>query len=201
MPDDRNSPKQVSSGGRERILEQAEELFRSRGYNTVTMREIADAVGIRQASLYYHFPSKEQLFVAVNERLFERHRLGIEQVITQNGDDLRSQLYAIARWFLSQPPIHFLSMVHTDMPLLDAENTARLTADSSRCIFEPICKIFNQAQQRGEIRQVRPQLLAGFFLSVIESLPLASTFVDGVPKEAIVNEMISVLWEGLKIER
>ncbi|MBD2198187.1 MULTISPECIES: TetR/AcrR family transcriptional regulator [Calothrix] len=200
MPDDRNSPKQVSSGGRERILEQAEELFRSRGYNTVTMREIADAVGIRQASLYYHFPSKEQLFVSVNERMFERHRLGIEQVIGKNEENLRSQLHAIARWFLSQPPIHFLSMVHTDMPLLDAENTARLTACSSNCIFEPICQIFTQAQQRGEIRQVRPQLLAGFFLSVIESLPLASTFVDDVPKEAIVNEMILVLWEGLRIE-
>ncbi|BAY26867.1 TetR family transcriptional regulator protein [Calothrix sp. NIES-2100] len=198
MPDDRNSPKHVSSGGRERILEQAEELFRSSGYNTVTMREIADAVGIRQASLYYHFPSKEQLFVAVHERLFERHRLGIQQAIAQNGDDLRSQLYAIAAWFLSVPPIHFLSMVHTDMPLLDAENTARLSACSSRCIFEPICQVFAQAQQRGEIRDVRPQLLAGFFLSVIESLPLASTFVDDVPKEAIVNEMISVLWVGLK---
>ena len=198
MPEDRNSPKQVSSGGRDRILDRAEELFRSRGYNTVAMREIAQAVGIRQASLYYHFPSKEQLFVAVNERLFERHRLGIQQAIEQNGNDLRSQLHAIAGWFLSQPPIHFLSMVHTDMPLLDAENTARLTACSSHCIFEPICQIFTQAQQRGEIRDVRPRLLAGFFLSVMESLPLASKLVDAVPKEAIVNEMISVLWEGLK---
>jgi AcrR family transcriptional regulator len=200
VPDDRNSPKQVSSGGRQRILDEAEELFRRRGYHTVTMREIAQAVGIRQASLYYHFPSKEQLFVAVTERLFERHRVGIEQAIEQNEDDLRSQLHAIAAWFLSRPPIHFLSMVHTDMPLLDAENTAKLSAYSSDCIFEPICQIFAQAQQRGEIRDVRPQLLAGFFLSVIESLPLASTLVDAVPKEAIANELISVLWEGLKYD-
>ncbi|MDZ8056598.1 MAG: TetR/AcrR family transcriptional regulator [Aulosira sp. ZfuVER01] len=198
MPDDRNSPKQVSSSGRERILEEAEQLFRTRGYNTVAMRDIANAVGIRQASLYYHFPSKEQLFVAVNERVFERHRFGLQQAISENADNLRSQLAAIGTWFLSQPPIHFLSMVHTDMPLLDEENTARLSACSTKSIFEPICQIFAQAQQRGEIRDVRPQLLAGFFLSVMESLPLATTLAVTVPKEIIVNEMISVLLDGLQ---
>ncbi|MDZ7961331.1 MAG: TetR/AcrR family transcriptional regulator [Aulosira sp. DedQUE10] len=197
MPDDRNSPKQVSPGGRERILDEAEQLFHARGYNTVTMKDIANAVGIRQASLYYHFPSKEQLFVAVTERMFERHRLGLQQAIYENGDNLRSQLYAIGAWFISQPPIHFLSMVHTDMPLLDAENTARLAACSSQCIFEPICQIFAQAQQRGEIRNVRPQLLAGFFLSVMESLPLSTTLANAAPKEFIVHEMISVLLDGL----
>ncbi|BAY99218.1 TetR family transcriptional regulator protein [Tolypothrix tenuis PCC 7101] len=197
MPDDRNSPKQVSSSGRERILDEAEHLFHTRGYNTVTMRDIAQAVGIRQASLYYHFPSKEQLFVAVTERMFERHRLGLQQTISENEDNLRSQLSAVGAWFISQPPIHFLSMVHTDMPLLDAENTARLSACSSECIFDPICQIFAQAQQRGEIRNVRPQLLAGFFLSVIESLPFATTFANAAPKEFIVNEMIAVLLDGL----
>ncbi|OUL33425.1 TetR family transcriptional regulator [Nostoc sp. T09] len=198
MPDNRRAPKQASSSGRDRILDEAEQLFRKRGYNTVAMRDIANAVGIRQASLYYHFPSKEQLFVAVNERMFERHRWGLQQAIHQNEDDLRSQLHAVGAWFLSQPPIHFLSMVHTDMPLLDEENTARLSACSSQFIFEPICQIFAQAQQRGEIREVRPQLLAGFFLSVIESLPLATTLPDAAPREVIVNEMISVLWDGLK---
>ncbi|BAY09412.1 TetR/AcrR family transcriptional regulator [Calothrix sp. NIES-2098] len=200
MPDDRNSPKQVPSSGRERILDEAEQLFRARGYNSVAMRDIAQAVGIRQASLYYHFPSKEQLFVAVTERMFERHRLGIQQAIGEHEDNLRSQLSAIGAWFISQPTIHFLSMVHTDMPLLDEENTARLSACSTKCIFEPICQIFAQAQQRGEIRTVRPQLLAGFFLSVMESLPLAATLADAVPKQTIVNEMISVLLDGLKLQ-
>lgn len=198
MPDDRISPKQVSSSGRDRILDEAEQLFRTRGYNTVTMRDIANAVGIRQASLYYHFPSKEQLFVAVNERVFERHRLGLQQAIAQNEDDLRSQLHAIGTWFLSQPSIHFLSMVHTDMPLLDEENTARLSASSYKSIFEPICQIFAQARQRGAIRDVRPELLAGFFLSVIESLPIATTLPDAASEQVIVNEMISVLLDGLK---
>jgi AcrR family transcriptional regulator len=46
---------------REEILDAAAELFTSRGYAATSTRTIADAVGIRQASLYYHFGNKEEL--------------------------------------------------------------------------------------------------------------------------------------------
>jgi AcrR family transcriptional regulator len=46
---------------REEILDAAAELFTSRGYAATSTRTIADAVGVRQASLYYHFDSKEEL--------------------------------------------------------------------------------------------------------------------------------------------
>jgi len=49
--------------GRDRILDVA--LFQERGYTAVAMRDIAEAAGMRTASLYYHFPSKEELFVSV----------------------------------------------------------------------------------------------------------------------------------------
>ena len=46
---------------REEILDAAAELFTSRGYAATSTRMIADAVGVRQASLYYHFTSKEEI--------------------------------------------------------------------------------------------------------------------------------------------
>jgi AcrR family transcriptional regulator len=46
---------------RRAILEAAASLFRQHGYAEVSLRHIADVVGIRTASLYYHFPSKESL--------------------------------------------------------------------------------------------------------------------------------------------
>ncbi|WP_017317811.1 TetR/AcrR family transcriptional regulator [Mastigocladopsis repens] len=203
------SPKETSCGGRSRILNEAERLFRTRGYNAVTMRDIAYEVGIRQASLYYHFPSKEQLFVAVTEQMFERHRTGLQQVIHDAGGDLRaplrrallrSQLHAASRWFLSQPPIHFLSMVHMDLPLLGEENIKRLAACAQQSMFEPIRQVFVQAQERGEIRNARPELLAGFFLSVMESIPYVKTVPGSAPGEVMVDEMISILLDGLKPE-
>jgi AcrR family transcriptional regulator len=46
---------------REEILDAAAELFTSRGYAATSTRMIAGSVGIRQASLYYHFANKEEL--------------------------------------------------------------------------------------------------------------------------------------------
>lgn len=45
--------------GREEILDAAAELFSQNGYAATSTRAVALAVGIKQASLYYHFPSKE----------------------------------------------------------------------------------------------------------------------------------------------
>ena len=46
---------------RERVLAAAAKIFVERGYAGTTMRAIADDVGLKAGSLYYHFPSKELL--------------------------------------------------------------------------------------------------------------------------------------------
>lgn len=52
-------------GTREIILQCARELFMERGYNSVSMRDIAEAAGIRVGNLTYHFPRKELLVEAI----------------------------------------------------------------------------------------------------------------------------------------
>lgn len=46
---------------RDEILDAAAELFTTRGYAATSTRSIAEAVGMRQASMYYHFARKEDL--------------------------------------------------------------------------------------------------------------------------------------------
>ena len=48
---------------REQILEAAAELFVSQGFAATSTRAIADRVGIRQASLYYHFAGKDDILL------------------------------------------------------------------------------------------------------------------------------------------
>jgi AcrR family transcriptional regulator len=50
---------------REEILDAAAELFTSLGYASTSTRRIADAVGIRQASLYHHFATKDDILDAL----------------------------------------------------------------------------------------------------------------------------------------
>jgi AcrR family transcriptional regulator len=45
------------------------ELFTEQGYERTTLREIAQRLGIKQASLYYHFPSKDALLAGIVEDL------------------------------------------------------------------------------------------------------------------------------------
>ena len=47
------------------VLDAAARLFRGKGYASTSMRDIAAASGMLPGSLYYHFPSKEALLVAV----------------------------------------------------------------------------------------------------------------------------------------
>lgn len=52
---------------KQKIVEKALELFSARGYDSVSVGEIAAAVGIRAPSLYNHFSSKQAIFCAIVE--------------------------------------------------------------------------------------------------------------------------------------
>lgn len=54
--------------GRERLLDQAAGLFLQHGYAETSLRHIAAAAGMQPASVYYHFASKDDLFIAILER-------------------------------------------------------------------------------------------------------------------------------------
>ena len=54
---------------RDRILEVALDLFIEEGYEKVSLREVAERVGVTKAALYYHFSSKEEILKALVEPL------------------------------------------------------------------------------------------------------------------------------------
>lgn len=67
-----------SADTRTRIRQVAIELFSAQGYEQTSLREIADRVGLTKASLYYHYPSKQALLLAVVEPLISDWRTSIE---------------------------------------------------------------------------------------------------------------------------
>ena len=118
---------------RERVMDTAERLFARKGYNAVTLRDIAAEIGIHHTTLYHHVPGgKEQLFIDVVERNFEHHRRGLTQAIAGAPSDIRLQLRAIADWLLSQPPMDLVRMVYSDLPAIDPAQADRRRRASNR---------------------------------------------------------------------
>jgi TetR/AcrR family transcriptional regulator len=66
MPARTPAPRKLPAApGREGILAAALPLFAAAGFHGVSMREVAAAARVTPAALYYHFPDKEQLYLAL----------------------------------------------------------------------------------------------------------------------------------------
>lgn len=68
------------------ILEEAVPLFARRGYNAVSMRDLAEAAGIRAPALYNHFKNKEALYLAAVSHAFARQAAALNAVFTSDAE-------------------------------------------------------------------------------------------------------------------
>lgn len=70
--------KQEDTG--EKILDKALELFSAKGYDSVSVGEIAKAVGIKAPSLYNHFPSKQAIFNAIVDSTAAKYEADTDKI-------------------------------------------------------------------------------------------------------------------------
>lgn len=68
----RKPAKPTKVNRREDLLRVAGQLMASKGYEGSSMRDIAAAVGMLPGSVYYHFPSKEALFVELHHSIVDQ---------------------------------------------------------------------------------------------------------------------------------
>ena len=76
---------------REQIIEESLSLFSQRGFDAVSVKEIANAVGIKAPSIYKHFKSKQDIFNAILDESNRRYAL---QTAALNMDGLDPQMDA-----------------------------------------------------------------------------------------------------------
>jgi TetR/AcrR family transcriptional repressor of nem operon len=79
----------------ERILDIAERLVQTRGFNNFSYADIADELGITKASLHYHYPGKAELGRALIGRYAARFGEALERIVRDHGD-ARARLEAYA---------------------------------------------------------------------------------------------------------
>jgi len=69
-----------SEGRRQELIEKSALLFRQKGYDNTSVRDIAAAVGIQSGSWFYHFKTKQDILVAVMEQGMTRSLADIEAI-------------------------------------------------------------------------------------------------------------------------
>lgn len=98
----------VEKNTKQRILEESLKLFSEKGYEGVSMREIAAAVGIKGASIYNHFKGKEDVFQGIFEEMTRRY------------DDMAAML-AIPTEKTTEAAIRFVGLGEQEMTQLAKE--------------------------------------------------------------------------------
>ncbi len=190
------------SHSRVRVLDAAEKLFMERGYASVTMRDIADALGVKQAALYYHVPNgKEQLYREVVARHMIHQREGLEKVIAAARPELEAQLNAITDWLVEQGPVDLMRMVRSDAVQISDSYAEELIHQVDQAMMQPIIKVIKAAQARGEVRRIVPEMVAGMLLALTNwAVYFDSTSRFSVSSKVMMRQVIELMLNGI-IER
>src|SRR5579863_1475647 len=83
-----DTPVPADISTQERVLDRAAELFWKKGYAATTTREIAASLGIRQASLYHHVASKEDLLFQLCVTSLEQFLRDVQAALEKPGPPL-----------------------------------------------------------------------------------------------------------------
>ena len=169
---------------KQKILEKALELFSTQGYDSVSVGEIAKAVGIKAPSLYNHFPSKQAIFDAIMESTAAQYEADTDQinihvqnaeqdipVFTEISEDaLFEKVRQIFEYSLHNEAISRFRRMMT----LEQFRSPELAALFSRRYVERIVDyhagIFRALIAAGEIRAADPDTLAMMYVAPVLTL-------------------------------
>jgi len=189
----------VNSKARENVLKAAERLFVERGYEAVTIKDIAKAAGIHHASLYHHAPGgKSALYVEVMTRYMENYRAGIETALQNSPDDLQKQLQNIATWIVSHPPIDIIRLTTSDLPAIEEEKADRISNLAFEATLMPILGVLENARRRGQITHENLGNIAGAIFTAIEGIHAIPDRYVNRSRQFMADELIEVFIRGIQ---
>ena len=180
-------------------------LLSEKGFDAMTVDEVAAEVGIAKASLYKHFSSKEELACAAMVQAMQKAEAFLEELSQTDVTDSTAcvplnKLMATTRWTLQLK-------LAGEMPTLPSHNsTLRATLMASRPYMDGLMKVSEvlggwivQAQQDGYINASLPPLAVLYTIyaracdPVVEFLKMSELHTD----EEIIDIIMTTCFSGL----
>ena len=182
-------------------------LLAEKGFDAMTVDEVAAEVGIAKASLYKHFNSKEELACAAMVQAMEKAQAFLEELQAQSNlsegqsaGKALNKLRATTRWTLELK-------LAGQMPTLPSHNSSlRATLMASRPYMDGLMNVSDllgawivQAQKEGDIQTALPPISVLYTLyaracdPVVEFLKMSELHSN----EEIIDMVMSTCFEGL----
>ena len=129
----------------DRLLNVAAELFSAQGYAGVSMRDIARAMGITQAAIYHHFPSKDALYIAAITFVFEQHTLEIsEQMSAIDSPSRQLELMVSAMLEAMEEDPRFRRIYLRELLEGDEQKLAAIAENAFPAFYEPLYELMGE---------------------------------------------------------
>ena len=189
---------QMLQAREEAIIRAVNQLLAEKGFDAMTVDEVAASVGIAKASLYKHFPSKEDLACAAMVAVMHR----AQDFLKTLADDQSplEKLRAVVRWTMELK-------IGGEMPSLPSQNSSlRATLVASKGYMDGLIEISDMlgawieaAQAQGSINPHLPAIAVLYTMyaracdPVLEFLKIGGQHND----EQIVELVLSTCFDGL----
>jgi TetR/AcrR family transcriptional regulator, mexJK operon transcriptional repressor len=182
---------------RERIIWTAQGLFAARGYADVSTGDIAAAVGVTKATLYYHFRGKPAIYAAVMCALLQAIARGIRE-IADGPEPVRDRLYRLAEIAMIevQPNADLDSMMRDAAHHVTAEQLAEIDRawGTYTGAYE---ELMRDGIARGELKPLDPRLLAFAFRHLLEAFAdRRGTAMGFRGRRSVVGIVVDLFLEG-----
>ena len=183
---------------RDEILKAAMHLFANRGFHETSMSEVAREAHVSKALIFWHFKTKEELFVAVLNRLLEPYFIDFAE---EAGIlDERAQIRKLVEFYLdfvhdnANSVRFFLAQMLHDQRFSEGLNEQVLKIYSG--YRGMLVELIARAQQKG-LCPVRftPEAGAGFLLSALNGILIEHLFVANHPLDS--DEAVAMVSEWL----
>lgn len=169
---------------KQRILDKALELFSVRGYEAVSVGDIASAVGIRAPSLYNHYASKQAIFDAIVAAVAARYEKGTDEIdihVQNAGQDIPGFTDIAEEHLAERVRRMFLYSLHDEtvsrfrrMMTIEQFRSPDLAAMYTERYVGRIvryhAKIFESLIASGELRPADPETLALLYAAPVIAL-------------------------------
>lgn len=184
---------------RERILRVAAEHFVDRGYEGVSMREIAEDCGITKAALYYHFDGKSALLTEIFNDYLEQLGAAIESSsAAQQGAEQQLRAVILALFAVPQQRRSLMRLAIHDSGHLEPEQRADFWRAYHERFLDPLRQIFADGIDSGELRGADPDFYVKVLLGMLYPFFAPGGPVIGEEGSTEIDNLIDLLFTGIR---